>query len=140
MAPPHCGVLPDGRGVRRVATRPAPTFGFLLGAELSLFATWNLATLGGAFLGAAIPDPTELGLDLVFPLAFLALLVPLVRTRAELVVAVASGVVAYLVAQVSSGGIPIVVTGVGGSVLGAWLTRGREVDERRLEDAIREVA
>ena len=64
------------------------SFAFLLGVELSLFAMWNLATLAGSLLGAAIPDPTELGVDLIFPLAFLALLVPLVRTRVELVVAV----------------------------------------------------
>jgi 4-azaleucine resistance transporter AzlC len=123
-----------------VSARPAPTFGFLVGAELSLFLVWNLATLGGAVLGATIPDPGELGLDLVFPLAFLALLVPLARARVELVVAVASGALAYLVAQVSSGGVPIVVAGVAGSLLGAVLTRGRPVEEPRLEDAIREVA
>ena len=124
-----------------VAAKPSPTFPFLLGAELSLFLVWNLATLGGAFLGAAIPDPAKLGLDLVFPLAFLALLVPLVRTRAELLVAVASGILAYAIAQATtSGGIPIVVTGVAGSLLGAWLTRGRPGGEQRLEDAIREVA
>ena len=79
--------------------------------------------------------------NLVFPLAFLALLVPLVRTRAELLVAVASGILAYAIAQATtSGGIPIVVTGVAGSLLGAWLTRGRPGGEQRLEDAIREVA
>ena len=113
---------------------------YLLGAELSLFVTWNLSTLGGGLIGGAIPDPTKLGLDLVFPLAFLALLVPLVRTRVELVVALFSGALAYVVAQMSSGGVPIVVTGVGGSLLGAWLTRGRPVEQARLEDAIREVA
>jgi len=123
-----------------VAARPSPTFPFLLGAELSLFVTWNLATLAGAFLGAAIPDPAKLGLDLVFPLAFLALLVPLLRTRLELLVALFSGALAYGVAEMSSGGVPIVVTGVAGSLLGAWLTRGRSVGEARLEDAIREVA
>lgn len=123
-----------------VSARQAPTFAYLLGAELSLFVTWNLSTLGGAFLGGAIPDPAKLGLDLVFPLAFLALLVPLVRTRIELAVAVLSGALAYAVAQESSGGVPIVVTGVAGSLLGAWLTRGRPVEEPRLEDAIREVA
>ena len=123
-----------------VSTRQAPGFAYLLGAELSLFVSWNVATLGGALLGAAIPDPTKLGLDLVFPLAFLALLVPLVRTRAELIVALFSGALAYLVAQTASGGVPIVVTGVAGSLLGAWLTRGRTVEEARLDDAIREVA
>ena len=33
-----------------------------------------------------------------------------------------------------------VVTGVGGSLLGAWLTRGRPAEKPRIEDAIREVA
>jgi len=99
------------------------TFAFLLGTELSLFATWNLATLGGGLLGAATPSPAELGLDFVFPLAFIALLVPLVRTRVELAVALASGVVAYVLARSLPGGLPILLTGVGGSLLGAWLTR-----------------
>lgn len=117
------------------------SFGFLLGTELSLFATWNAATLCGALLGSAIPDPTELGLDLVFPLAFVALLVPLLRTRVELVVAVAAGAVAWLVAQGLTGGVPILVAGVGGSLLGAWLTRSTPppapIDP---DDAAREVA
>lgn len=123
-----------------VAAREERTFAFLLGAELSLFATWNLATLGGALVGTAIPDPAELGLDLVFPLAFLALLVPLVRTRVELLVAVVSGAVAYVLAEGLPGGLPILVTGIAGSLLGASLTRGRPSEEIDLEDAAREVA
>ncbi len=114
---------------------------FLLGAELSLFATWNLATFGGALLGAAIPDPRQLGVDLIFPLAFLALLVPLVRTRTELCVALASGALAYGLAQALPGGLPILLTGVAGSLLGAWLTRDRPPDTAfRPDDAAREVA
>ncbi|MCZ7589566.1 MAG: AzlC family ABC transporter permease [Gaiella sp.] len=116
------------------------TFPFLLGAELSLFLVWNLSTLGGAVAGAAIADPGALGIDLVFPLAFLALLVPLVRTRVELGVAVASGALAYALAERLPGGLPILVTGVAGSLLGAALTRGRPGDAVRLDDAAREVA
>jgi 4-azaleucine resistance transporter AzlC len=101
------------------------TFGFLLGTELSLFVTWNFATLVGAVSAASIPDPDRLGVDVVFPLAFLALLVPLVRGRVELVVALASGAVAWLLARVLPGGLPILVTGVAGALLGAWATRGR---------------
>ena len=88
-----------------VAAREERTFAFLLGAELSLFATWNAATLAGALAGTAITDPAELGIDLVFPLAFIALLVPLVRTRVELAVAVASGVLAYVLSQRLPGGL-----------------------------------
>jgi predicted branched-subunit amino acid permease len=123
-----------------VAASGERTFAFLLGAELSLFAMWNLATLGGAIAGSAITDPAELGIDLVFPLAFLALLVPLVRTRVELLVAVASGAIAYVAARGLPGGLPILLTGVVGSLLGAALTSGRPGEDVDVEDAVREVA
>lgn len=124
-----------------VAAGRERSFGFLLGAELSLFVTWNLATLAGALLGGAIPDPERIGVDVVFPLAFLALLVPLVRTRPELVVAATAGAAAWLTARWLPGGIPVLVAGVGGSLLGAWLTRHSPPDTAfHLDDAAREVA
>jgi predicted branched-subunit amino acid permease len=116
------------------------SFGFLLGAELSLFFAWNAATFGGAIAGTAITDPEALGLDLVFPLAFLALLVPLVRTRVELTVAFVSGALAYVLARGLPGGLPILVAGIAGSLLGAALTSGRPSDDVSLDDAAREVA
>jgi 4-azaleucine resistance transporter AzlC len=117
------------------------SFSFLLGVELSLFAMWNLATFAGFLLGSAIPDPAGLGVDLVFPLAFLALLVPLVRTRVELAVAVSSGVLAYVLARELPGGLPVLVTGIGGSLLGAYLTRTKPPDRSiHVDDAAREVA
>lgn len=103
----------------------ARTFPFLLGAEISLFLTWNLATLAGGILGTAIPDPKKLGVDFVFPIAFLALLVPLVRRRTDLVVAVFAGALAWVLAQWAPGGLPILGAGIAGSLLGAWLTRPR---------------
>ncbi len=124
-----------------VAAARERSFPFLIGAELSLFVMWNLATAGGFVLGAAIPNPARFGVDLIFPLAFLALLVPLVRTRAELVVALASGALAFGLAQALPGGLPILLTGVGGSLLGAFLSRGTPA-ERGIDpkDAAREVA
>lgn len=101
------------------------TFSFLLGAELSLFATWNLATAAGALIGAAIPDPRELGVDLIFPLAFLALLVPLLRTRLDVAVALVSGAAAYMLSRSLPGGLPVLGGAVLASLLGAWLA-GRE--------------
>lgn len=124
-----------------VAAAKERSFPFLLGAELSLFMMWNIATLGGFLLGAAIPDPARLGVDLIFPLAFLALLVPLVRTRVELLVAVAAGALAFGLAQALPGGLPILVTGICGSLLGAFLTRGTPADRSiQPDDAAREVA
>ena len=124
-----------------VAAAGERSFPFLLGAELSLFMMWNLATLGGFLLGAAIPDPEQLGVDLIFPLAFLALVVPLVRTRAELLVALTSGALAFGLARVLPGGLPILLTGIGGSLLGAFLTCGTPADRSiHPDDAAREVA
>jgi len=119
----------------------ARTFRFLLGAELSLFLTWNLATFAGALLGGAIPDPERIGVDFVFPIAFLALLVPLVRRRVELVVAVAAGALAWIASRELPGGLPILLAGVGGSLLGAWLTRREPPPDDTPRDVeIREVA
>ena len=124
-----------------VAAASERSFPFLLGAELSLFLMWNLATLGGFLLGTAIPDPTRLGVDLIFPLAFLALLVPLVRTGVELAVALVSGALAFGLARALPGGLPILLTGVGGSLLGAFLSRGTPADRSiHPDDAAREVA
>jgi 4-azaleucine resistance transporter AzlC len=123
------------------AAREESSFAFLLGVELSLYLAWNLATLGGFLLGASLPAPASLGVDLIFPLAFLALLVPLVRTRVELVVALLSGALAYVLGGRLPGGLPILATGVAGSLLGAYLTRGSEPDrEIHPDDAAREVA
>jgi predicted branched-subunit amino acid permease len=106
--------------------RGARTFRFVLGAELSLFLVWNLATLTGAFLGGVIPDPERTGVDFVFPVAFLALLVPLLRRRVDVTVAVVAGAAAYGLAKALPGGLPVVAAGVAGALLGAVLTRGAE--------------
>jgi 4-azaleucine resistance transporter AzlC len=108
--------------------RGTRSFPFVLGAELSLFAVWNLATAAGALLGGVIPDPERVGVDFVFPIAFLALLVPLLRRRTEVVVAVAAGVAAWLLARIAPGGLPVLAAGAGGALLGAFLTGRRGVE------------
>jgi 4-azaleucine resistance transporter AzlC len=105
--------------------RGTRSFRFVLGAELSLFLTWNLATLAGALIGGAIPDPARLGIDFVFPVAFLALLVPLLRRREDVIVAILAGAGAWALAHHVSGGLPILGAGVGGALVGAFLTRKR---------------
>lgn len=107
-------------------SRGARTFRYVLGAELSLFLVWNVSTLVGALVGGAIPDPERLGVDFVFPVAFLALLVPLLRGRADVLVAVVAGLVAWLLSKSLPGGLPVIGAGVAGALLGAVLTRGRE--------------
>ncbi|MFN0154322.1 MAG: AzlC family ABC transporter permease [Gaiella sp.] len=119
-----------------VTAERARTFSYLLGAELSLFVTWNLATLAGALLGASIPDPAAVGVDLVFPLAFLALLVPMLTGRVELAVAAGSGLLAWVLSRHISGGLTILAAGILGGLAGAWLTRDRFVSQPPGTDAV----
>jgi 4-azaleucine resistance transporter AzlC len=106
--------------------RDARTFPFVLGAELSLFVTWNVATLAGALIGGGISDPDRLGIDFVFPVAFLALLVPLLRRRVDVGVACFAGAVAWGLSKGVPGGLPVLGAGVSGALLGALLTRREE--------------
>lgn len=96
---------------------------YLLGAGLSVFVVWNAGTLAGSFLSDRIPDPAALGVDFVFPLAFLALLLPLLRSRPAWLVAVVSGALALLLSQFLSSGLTVMLTGTLGSLLGAWLVK-----------------
>jgi 4-azaleucine resistance transporter AzlC len=101
--------------------RPA----FLIGAGLSLFLVWNVATLLGSLLARSLPDPGAIGLDIVFPLAFVALLVPLVRDRRTLAVAGVAGLGAWgLGAILAPGAALLVATAVGAGIGAALPARG----------------
>lgn len=69
---------------------------FYLGAALTLWGAWQVATVTGAQLGAAIPAGVPLGFAV--PLAFIALVVPTVTDRPTLVAALVGGSVAVAAA------------------------------------------
>lgn len=72
--------------------------GFFFGANLYLYATWNLSTIAGYLAGQAAPALTGLGLDLVFPLLFVAILVGMTSKKSE-ALAAAAGIVVTLVGR-----------------------------------------
>lgn len=96
---------------------------FFLGAGSSVLFVWNLSTLAGSLLSTLVPDPAALGVDFLFPLAFLALLVPLVKSWPALVVAIFAGVLALFASGFLNSGLVVLLAGVLGPLLGAWLTR-----------------
>jgi 4-azaleucine resistance transporter AzlC len=100
--------------------RPA----FLFGAGLSLFVVWNASTLVGSLLARSLPEPHAIGLDIVFPLAFLALLVPLVRDRRTLAVAGIAGLGAWGLADVLEPGAALLVATALAAGIGAALPAG----------------
>ena len=66
------------------------------GASLTLFTTWQAAVGAGVAVGAQVPAAWSL--DFAVTLSFIALLVPAVRTRADLAAAVVAGAVALVAA------------------------------------------
>ena len=89
---------------------------YFFGTVTPICIPWYFATLVGAALGTAIPP--ELGLDFALPIAFLAMIGPLLRTPAHVVAALVSIVAALLAA-----GLPynlgLIVAGLAGMMAGA---------------------
>ena len=83
----------------------------MLGATLPQWVAWQVGTIVGALGGAGLGDPEALGLDVLFPVFFLALLLPeLRRPQARLVAALAVPVTLLLV-PIAPPGLPVLAAG-----------------------------
>lgn len=75
----------------------------------SLYALWNLTTLGGALGASALGDTAAWGLDAAGPAVFLALLAPMVRDRTERAVAGLAVLLALTCLPLLPAGVPVLV-------------------------------
>ena len=73
----------------------------------SVFVCWNAATVAGALIGRAIADPAALGLDAVFPAAFVALLAPQLATKEARHAALGGAAIAAALVPLAPAGIPV---------------------------------
>jgi predicted branched-subunit amino acid permease len=77
---------------------------------ICLYLTWNLSTLVGALGAGRLASPRALGLDVVGPAAFLALIWPRLREgTTERVVAVAGAAIALGLTPVLPVGVPVIL-------------------------------
>jgi len=111
---------------RRIGRTDA--WGYWVAAIAVTFIPWNIATIAGVVLGAQIPDPARLGIDIIFPAAMIGLAVGLITGRRELVAAIVGAAVAVAVALVSSPSVGIVTGGIIGPMVGL-LVPARAADE-----------
>jgi 4-azaleucine resistance transporter AzlC len=95
---------------------------YVLGAGVSLWTGWQLSTAAGLLLGGRIPR--DLPLDFALPVTFIAIVVPMIRSRAALAAAAVAAVVAILCA-----GWPLklgmMAASVAGILVGTLAARGR---------------
>lgn len=92
-----------------VAARPDGTFDrwVLFGTSLPQFFAWQIGTLIGLLAGDAIGDLDRWGLDAVYPAFFAAILIPELRSRSKIGVAVAGGLIALALVPVAPPGVPV---------------------------------
>lgn len=95
--------------------------GVLIGAGLALWLVWVAATVPGYLLGALVSDPRKYGIDLVMPIFFAAMIVPLWRGRRAALPWAVAGVVALLCARLVEGYAFIIVGALSGALAGAFL-------------------
>ena len=89
---------------------------------VSVFVGWNISTAIGAFAGSFVDDPGALGLDAVFPAAFLALIWPQLRGRASVVTACTAVALALALIPIAPRGVPVIASSLA-TVAGALVVR-----------------
>lgn len=112
-------------------TSPRLNYSFLLGAEMSVFVPWNFFTLVGAVGGSLVkmPDPEALGIGIIFPLAFLGLLIPQLTSRLPVVVALISALLAWALSHWLKSGVLVLTVALLGALIGAWLHTHSHIDQ-----------
>ena len=106
--------------------------GYWIGAVAATFIPWNLATLAGVTLGGQLADPSQLGLDVVFPAAMAGLCVGLITGRRELVAAAVGATIGVLVSLAVGTGVGIVAGGVLGPLAGLLVPRAEAHEQAPL--------
>lgn len=96
----------------------------VLGVSVTLYAVWQVTVLIGIVLGAQVP--ADWSLDFAVVLTFIALLVPAVRTRADLAAAIVAASVALIAA-----GLPYRLALVVASVAGIGAGMAIELTHKR---------
>lgn len=107
----------------------AQKFAFFMGVVSPICPPWYLFTLFGAWVGESVPS--EMGLDFVLPIAFIALFAPALRTGAHRAAAVVAAVMALLFAFLPYN-LGLIVGALAGMMTGAEVERraGMQADRR----------
>ncbi|HBG74607.1 MAG: branched-chain amino acid ABC transporter permease [Chloroflexi bacterium GWB2_49_20] len=90
---------------------------YYLGAGLALWGSWQLSTWFGLLLGAQIPS--NWSLDFSLALTFIALVVPMIKDRPSLFVALSAGFVAIITANFPYK-LGLLIAALAGILVGLW--------------------
>lgn len=117
----HLAVLTDANWVlgERYRADGGRDIGMLIGAGLMSWVVWVAMTVPGYLVGSLIGNPKTFGLDMVMPLVFVAMAVPLWRGKATAVPWLVAAVVSYATSKLVPGYAYIVAGALAGVMTGA---------------------
>ncbi len=94
---------------------------FLFGATAPQYVCWVTGTTLGALGGNLLGDTSRLGLDAIYPMFFLALLIAEIKDRRAASVALAGAAVALSLVEIAPAGVPVLAA----SLVALWGLRHR---------------
>ncbi len=115
-------VIDETTAMARAQDDPAESRRAFLVTGVSVWLCWNAGTLLGALLGGGLDDPRALGLDAMFPAAFLALLAPQLRRPGAPAAAIAGALLALVLLPYAPTGVPVIAA-LAGVVPGILVAR-----------------
>jgi predicted branched-subunit amino acid permease len=89
---------------------------FFMATGLALWAVWVAGTAIGLLVGSTAAD--DLRLEILFPLLFMALLLPLLRGRPEMIAAAVAALTAVLGIELLPGSWYVIAAALAGSIAG----------------------
>jgi 4-azaleucine resistance transporter AzlC len=116
-------VIDESTAMARAEDDPDAARRAFLATGISVWIFWNAGTLAGALVGGGLGDPRALGLDAMFPAAFLALLAPQLRRPGAPVAAITGAMIAVASVPFAPVGVPVIAA-LAGVVPGVLVARG----------------
>ena len=116
----YAAAIPHLIAARPNTPQSANAHWILFGSGFGLWAGWQVSTLAGVLIGAQLPS--GLGLDFALPLTFIAIVVPMVDSRALLLAALTAGAVAVGLAALPYK-LGLFIAALAGLAAGAVLSR-----------------
>ncbi|QUE74495.1 AzlC family ABC transporter permease [Stutzerimonas stutzeri] len=98
---------------------------FFFGAALTMYLSWQLATLAGIAFGQAVPDVASWGLDFAMIATFIGIAVPMMRTCPQVASALVAAAVALMTWDLPYK-LGLIAAALAGIVVGVWLERRAE--------------